>query len=217
MNVFDYFFLVGERLGLMGWPLLVTSIIALAVMMERLLASFSQRPDLATAQQAMREGEAAIANLGNKGARALLTAHWAHREDSPEIRREAGQIAFLKWLDTQKRPLRTLQLIAQIAPLMGLTGTVLGLVRAFQIIQLHEHSISPALLAGGIWEALLTTVVGMIICIPCLIAVRYLTSGLNKTALTLRELQVSLDRQPIAEPKKAAEQETGESLSPSHA
>ncbi|MFC7704810.1 MotA/TolQ/ExbB proton channel family protein [Plastorhodobacter daqingensis] len=62
--------------------------------------------------------------------------------------------------------LRGLELIATIAPLLGLLGTVLGMIAAFQALQEAGARADPATLAGGIWEALLTTAAGMAVAIP---------------------------------------------------
>ena len=61
---------------------------------------------------------------------------------------------------------RALDAIAQIAPLMGLFGTVLGMIEAFQALQGAGASVDPSILAGGIWVALLTTAVGLAIAMP---------------------------------------------------
>ncbi|MCY4259980.1 MAG: MotA/TolQ/ExbB proton channel family protein [Rhodobacteraceae bacterium] len=66
--------------------------------------------------------------------------------------------------------LRIFELIATIAPLLGLFGTVLGMIAAFQALQDSGSQADPAVLAGGIWEALLTTAAGMAVAIPATIA-----------------------------------------------
>jgi biopolymer transport protein ExbB len=65
-----------------------------------------------------------------------------------------------------ERGFRFLDIIAQIAPLLGLFGTVLGMISAFQNLQSAGASVDPSLLAGGIWVALLTTAVGLAVAIP---------------------------------------------------
>ena len=62
--------------------------------------------------------------------------------------------------------LRLLEVTASLAPLLGLLGTVLGMIKAFQQIAQAENSINPSTLSGGIWEALLTTAVGLGVAIP---------------------------------------------------
>ncbi len=66
--------------------------------------------------------------------------------------------------------LRFLDIVAQIAPLLGLLGTVIGMIEAFQVLQASGEAASPAQLAGGIWTALLTTATGIAVAIPALVA-----------------------------------------------
>ena len=80
-------------------------------------------------------------------------------------------------LTTQSRSgLRALELIASIAPLLGLLGTVLGMIDAFQALQESGSRADPADLAGGIWEALLTTAAGMAVAIPASVALSWFES-----------------------------------------
>ena len=69
---------------------------------------------------------------------------------------------------TLKSGLRPLELIAGIAPLMGLLGTVLGMITAFQAMEVAGTSVDPSVLSGGIWAALLTTAIGLVVAIPTL-------------------------------------------------
>jgi biopolymer transport protein ExbB len=72
--------------------------------------------------------------------------------------------------------LRALDLIATIAPLVGLLGTVLGMIEAFQALQDSGARADPSALAGGIWEALLTTAAGMAVAIPASMALSWFDS-----------------------------------------
>ncbi len=72
--------------------------------------------------------------------------------------------------------LRALELISTIAPLLGLLGTVLGMIAAFQALQEAGSRADPAALAGGIWEALLTTAAGMAVAIPASMALVWFES-----------------------------------------
>ena len=72
--------------------------------------------------------------------------------------------------------LRALELISTIAPLLGLLGTVLGMIGAFQALQEAGSRADPAALAGGIWEALLTTAAGMAVAIPAGVALAWFES-----------------------------------------
>ena len=80
-------------------------------------------------------------------------------------REEVARVAGLQ-LDTLRSGLRALALIASISPLIGLLGTVIGMIAAFQTLQEAGNRVDPSILSGGIWVALLTTAAGLIIAIP---------------------------------------------------
>ena len=65
--------------------------------------------------------------------------------------------------------LNSLQVIATIAPLLGLLGTVFGMIEAFQQMEMAGKNVDPSVLSGGIWEALLTTAVGLSVAIPIVV------------------------------------------------
>ena len=72
-----------------------------------------------------------------------------------------------------RKNLRGLEVIATISPLMGLLGTVIGMVKAFNKVAQYKGQVDPSLLAGGIWEALLTTAAGLSLAIPVVIMLNY--------------------------------------------
>lgn len=75
-----------------------------------------------------------------------------------------------------ERGFRLLDTIAQLAPLLGLFGTVLGMIEAFQSLQTAGASVDPSLLAGGIWVALVTTAVGLAVAMPTSMILSWLES-----------------------------------------
>ena len=75
-----------------------------------------------------------------------------------------------------ERGFRLLDTVAQLAPLLGLFGTVLGMIDAFQSLQQAGSSVDPSLLAGGIWVALLTTAVGLAVAMPTSMILTWLES-----------------------------------------
>lgn len=79
-------------------------------------------------------------------------------------------------LASLERGFRLLDTIAQIAPLLGLFGTVIGMIEAFRSLQDAGSSVDPSLLAGGIWVALLTTAVGLAVAIPTSMVLAWLES-----------------------------------------
>jgi biopolymer transport protein ExbB len=84
--------------------------------------------------------------------------------------------------------LRAIELIALIAPLLGLLGTVLGMIAAFRTLQESGGAADPSDLAGGIWEALLTTAAGMAVAIPASIALTWFEGVTDRLRLDLEDI-----------------------------
>jgi biopolymer transport protein ExbB len=108
---------------------------------------------------------------------------------------EAIEDASLYEIPRIERNLTALATIAHVSPLLGLLGTVTGMVRCFQTIQAKStsfHPVSPGDLAGGIWEALLTTVAGLIVAIPMFVAYNYLVNRVNNFILEMEKASTEL-------------------------
>ena len=86
------------------------------------------------------------------------------------------------------RGLRLLDLVGMIAPLLGLLGTVLGMIQSFRSLELAEGSANASILAGGIWQALLTTAAGLIVAIPALIGASYLSGRVEAGTLQIERV-----------------------------
>lgn len=86
------------------------------------------------------------------------------------VREEAMRLAVIE-LGALRGHLRTLEVIGMLSPLLGLLGTVLGMIEAFQQLASAGRQVDPAMLSGGIWEALLTTAVGLVVAIPVVASV----------------------------------------------
>jgi len=91
--------------------------------------------------------------------------------------------------------LGTMATIAAVAPLLGFFGTVTGMVRAFMQIQNLGGSVNASVLAGGIWEALITTVGGLVVGIPALLIYNYLASQTRQTAGLMERCATTAIRQ----------------------
>ena len=83
-----------------------------------------------------------------------------------------------------------LEVIASISPLLGLFGTVLGMIKAFLNLEKAGSQIDPALLAGGIWEALLTTAFGLAIAIPALAAYHLFENKISNTRDKMKDATI---------------------------
>ena len=159
--------------------LIILSVVAFTIVIAKLL-QFSQAGIFSTtgaaairdALEAMRQNNTAYAQqkiLSSKSPIAVILQRILRlREQSADedlLREEAERIANFQ-LTKLRRHLRTLEVIASISPLLGLLGTVIGMITAFQQLQQGGDVVDPKVLSGGIWEALLTTAAGLIVAIP---------------------------------------------------
>lgn len=94
-----------------------------------------------------------------------------------ELSREASG-----YLTGLRSHLRSIELIASLAPLIGLLGTVLGMIEAFQAMELAGKNVDPSTLSGGIWKALLTTAVGLIVAIPATVIHNWLERRIERVS-----------------------------------
>ncbi|WP_415402151.1 MotA/TolQ/ExbB proton channel family protein [Tateyamaria sp. SN3-11] len=148
----------------------------------------------------MSDAQALLAGRRSIRASLVLSAMTAHRDptlDQPGAEAETGRVA--KALLTKARAgLRPLELIATIAPLLGLLGTVLGMIAAFQALQDAGSRADPATLAGGIWEALLTTAAGMAVAIPASMALTWFESVADRLRHELEDAATRIFLRPVA-------------------
>lgn len=112
-----------------------------------------------------------------------------HDRPRTEIK-EAIEDAGLHEVPRLEKNLSALATIAHITPLLGLLGTVTGMVRSFQVIEQKATalmSVNPGDLAGGIWEALITTVAGLAVAIPTYVAYNFLVSKVDGFVLEMEK------------------------------
>lgn len=117
----------------------------------------------------------------------LLNRTLVQETRQAEIQRVGN--AEVRYLETH---LRGLDLVANVGPLLGLLGTVIGMVDAFSKLQEQGSRIDPSQLAGGIWEALLTTAGGLIIAIPALAAYNILDGIIERVRTRMRDVSVRI-------------------------
>nr|WP_309504143.1 MotA/TolQ/ExbB proton channel family protein [uncultured Roseovarius sp.] len=117
----------------------------------------------------------------------------------PAAREETTRVA-RQLLHQSRSGLRALELIAVIAPLIGLLGTVLGMIEAFQALQDSGSQADPTVLAGGIWEALLTTAAGMCVAIPAAVALAWFESVIETVQTDMEDAATRI----FTTPTKAA-------------
>jgi len=168
------------------FPLMVCSVVALAIVIERAIVLARARR---TTQLRMREFLAAE-NL-------VAARRSINRQPDFLSRMLRASIAGRPPVDPDEptrvwgRRLPTMATIATVAPLLGLLGTVTGMIAAFQVISASGGTAGPGDLAGGIWEALLTTAAGLIVAIPCYVAHSTLAASVNRR---VEELEAAHER-----------------------
>jgi biopolymer transport protein ExbB len=167
--------------GPVMWPIMLCSVIAAAIVLERLWTLKRKRviPRELTDRvwklvETRTLNERHIQALErNSPLGRVLAAGLANRHKGREIMKEAIEDTGRHVVHELERFLNPLATIAAISPLLGLLGTVIGMILAFEAIS-REGVGDPQVLSGGIGQALITTAAGLIVAIPALIGYRYL-------------------------------------------
>jgi biopolymer transport protein ExbB len=191
------------------WAIAALSVLTLAVILWKAwdmarLGAWSRGPS-ETAMTAWQggAGQGALAPLtGRTGLRARVLRRAIEARLDPAMpdtaaREETTRVAKGALMQA-RRGLRVLELIATIAPLIGLLGTVLGMIEAFQALQAAGNRADPAALAGGIWQALLTTAAGMAVAIPASMAHSWYDSICERVQADLEDLATRVFTQGAA-------------------
>ena len=180
--------------GLLMYPLAACSLVSLAIIIEKAIQFWRARSDRAQVEGVLQAAGARdwvrAEQLAQQGARPLarfLAAALAGRQ-LPRATLE-GRLSRQGSLELKRlsHRLHLLELIGRISPMLGLTGTVTGLTRAFQTVAALRQVSDPSLLASGIWEALITTVFGLSIAIPCVFAYNYFVNRIQDLVLDLED------------------------------
>lgn len=116
----------------------------------------------------------------------MRLAAWG-KADKQAIEDEVSRLAVGR-LHNLQRGFRALDAIAQVAPLLGLFGTVLGMIDAFQRLQEAGNSVDPSILAGGIWVALLTTACGLAVAMPVSLMLTWFETRLENERVAMETM-----------------------------
>jgi biopolymer transport protein ExbB len=168
------------------WMLLILSIVAIAIVIERLLFFASQHSDSKGLLRALGQKIAANDLPGaikvcqqNKGMLPKILEFGLKRgEKNRADITDALSIALMEHLNALEKNLGIIGTIAVISPFVGLFGTVLGIIRAFQDIALKGNS-TPAVVAAGVSEALITTAAGLFVAVVSVIFFNYFKSRIK--------------------------------------
>lgn len=157
--------------GPLMWPLLALSVATLAILFDRAVAFSTLR--LAEAERILREaddGETARARLAAAAPELLPFADALAAPGSAEARERAAAMAIEETVRRLDARLGLLAISGRVAPLLGLLGTVLGMIQTFSRLAETQGALDMTMLADGIWQALLTTAAGLIVAIPAVAA-----------------------------------------------
>jgi biopolymer transport protein ExbB len=204
MDLIDLF----HRGGIAMYPILACSLAAVGVFIERLWSLRRARliPDgfVRTFREQIKEGrpeeaaELCEANSTSPLAR-VARAGLAHHAQGPDmIRFMVSEIGGQEAVGLERYQ-SILGTVAYISPLLGLFGTVSGMIKAFDVISRHTV-VDPPLLAGGISEALITTFAGLAVAIPAVVMDRYIQSRSEHISLELEKKSVAIAEILIKEP-----------------
>ena len=189
--------------GPVMWPIILCSVLALAVILERLFYFKSIKIDISSVLGAIldqikrhqiKEAVQLCDKISHPLAHILKAGILKYDRPRSQIK-EAIDGAFLYEIPKLEKNLPVLATIAHIAPLLGLLGTVAGMVRCFQAVSAKSASfniITVSDLSGGIWEALLTTVAGLAVAVPAYVAYNYIVSLVNNAILDMEKSAAEL-------------------------
>lgn len=140
-------------IGPLAIPLLILSFIGLTIIIERLFFYARLKPATQAADfQKIKK------NIENNS------------KQAKNIRDELASYLLIEAQKPYNFGIKTLRIIAVTSPMIGLLGTVLGIISSFKTISTYDGPVHPALIADGLWEAMLTTALGLAIALPCLLA-----------------------------------------------
>lgn len=200
--------------GLVMWPILLCSIISLAIAAERLWTLQSKRvtPRNLVAQvwqwdkvghlDAKRIQDLRVESpLGR-----ILAAGLVNRHHDREVMKESIEEVGRHVAHELERFLNTLGTIASITPLLGLLGTVIGMIKVFAVITAQGVG-DPAVLAGGISEALITTATGLTVAIPSLMFFRFFRGRVDELIISMEQEAIKMVE--VMHGQREAEQDSG--------
>lgn len=214
MSKFQEFMQIG---GPVVWILTGLSIIALTIILMKLWQFALMRPESSSHLDRVidnwKQGESqqSIALLKHsrpvdelvlmsiKGLNSVNT-------ELETLKEELDRVATLR-LNQLRAYLRPLEVIATLSPLLGLLGTVLGMIVAFQQMETAGNQVDPSVLSGGIWQALLTTAVGLAVAIPVVMAHNWMERKVERIAALMNDTVTRVftsAREPVLSQEDAA-------------
>ncbi len=192
-----------QKGGVMMYPIILCSIIAFAIILERIyylrkisIDAVAFMKNIEVALKHNRIAEAVKICEDTPGPVAYIVKAGIMKYDRPrQEMREAIEDAGHQKVPELEKNIKILVTIANISPLLGLLGTVMGMIKAFQVIQVKTAAFNPVStgdLAGGILQALLTTAAGLIVAIPAIVAYHYLEAKVGDSVVDMERSATEL-------------------------
>ena len=170
-----------ENTGYVGLALIILALVSLYLFIKNSLYLRWVYRDFLTYFSGVEQGTTRVTDVSGESSNPLIgiiqgvaTSHATHSKD---LRAEVAYL-FHRHFHRIAGGLTALRLISVISPLLGLMGTVLGMVKVFRVIAVQTNA-DPAIMAEGIWEAMLTTIMGLTVAIPTLIFFYFLKLKMN--------------------------------------
>lgn len=186
--------------GFFIWPIILCSIVSFAVVLERIkyfcrtgsknknmaehIQSLISSKKIDEAQALCEKDNSFVGRFLGVGLKVVNRTD----EEKNKILRRAGS----RELEEGEKHLRILSVIGNIATLLGLLGTVTGMIQTFIKIEASGGTAEVALLAGGIWEALLTTAAGLSVAIPTLVMYHYFEGIVDSRAVQYKNMAADI-------------------------
>lgn len=199
-------------------PIILSSIIAAAIFLERLWtlqprrvlpAELTEKVWKWVQQRQIQDKHIAVLQQNSPLGR-ILAAGLANRHRGRDVIKESVEDAGRHVVHELERFLNALGTIASISPLLGLLGTVLGMIRTFNVLSVSGAG-NPMTLAGGISEALITTAAGLTVAIPALLGYKYLRGRVADLVVEMEKeaikLVQALESDPAVASRELAQQE----------
>lgn len=146
-----------------------------------------KRGELTDASTLLQRERGPVARIMRVAIENILNREMSMKSRESEIARVGS--AEIRYLESH---MRGLEMAATIAPLIGLMGTVIGMIQAFSKLSEAGSRVDPSMLAGGIWEALVATVGGLTVAVPALAAYYLIDSIIERVRATMRDVTIQI-------------------------
>ncbi|MCF8024983.1 MAG: MotA/TolQ/ExbB proton channel family protein [Desulfobacteraceae bacterium] len=181
--------------GILVIPILACSVLVLAIFFERIVRfSLMRARGAGLADRVvglLKSGDAdaaaRTAEKSNSPMGRVLRKAMEYTDQDREVLETVVNHATEEEVRHLSRYLQALATIGNIAPLLGLLGTVIGMIKAFMVIQDMGGKVNASVLAGGIWEAMLTTALGLAVALPAMVIHSYLISRVDRYEARIQE------------------------------